>query len=408
MRSSRETVLSLALLGFGCGEDAAPGQPRSDPAVAGSTGATSAGVGNSAAGVSGGTGGEGASGGTSSNEQLSDCALDFPYREQAPRGHWLGADSNFSLALSPTHALMTFQDSFVGGSQSASRSGSAMVGNSVATITCEAGKYAIDYHWGGTAQSHGALFDEQKSGERLWIHRPWLYAGRLFLTATRVTSDEQGFSEGGMTLARVANPLEPPEAWSIEYFDLTDQRVTVGKGIAETEQYVYLFTPYQADMILVRIAKDRLLEATISGASLDYLVSDGTWAMGLVPARAKKLGLPANTGLTLRYHAASERWLSLFTDTSAWPSAAIAISFAEALEGPWSKPTPIYSVPEMNSEAPEYDADTICYGASEHVSFNADPDAKLLFTYTCNSNQFSKLLADLAIYVPRVVQVPMP
>ena len=347
--------------------------------------------------------------GAATSAALADCSLTFPYRDQAPRGHWLGADSNFSLVLSASRALMTFQDTFVGGSQTSSRMGSSMVGNSVASIDCDVGNYAIDYHWGGTAQNHRALFDEQAlDGHRLWIHRPWLYAGKLFLTATRVTSDEQGFVEGGMTLARVANPLEAPESWSVEYFNLTDQRVTVGKGIAETEQYVYLFTPYQANMILARVAKDRLLEASISEASLDYLKTDGSWGMGLVPASAKKLGLPANTGLTVRYSAAAKRWLALFTDTSGWPSASIGVSSAEALEGPWSKVAEIYSVPEMNPQAPEFDADNICYGAAEHVAFNPEPDSQLLFTYTCNSTQLAKQLANMAIYVPRVVVVPHP
>ena len=134
------------------------------------------------------------------------------------------------------------------------------------------------------------------------MQRPWLHDGKLFLTATRVTSDAQGFTEQGMTLARVDNPLAAPEAWHIEYFDLTDQRLTVGKGVLVSSEHVYLFTPYQANMILARIAKPpRLLEPTISEASLEYLKSDGSWAPGLVASSAKLLGLPANTGLSVRY-----------------------------------------------------------------------------------------------------------
>jgi hypothetical protein len=431
MRTLVWQLFGCAACALACGESAKSGSATAGAATAGAAtagaAASTAGAaqgGSSSDGAAGGSasvggtagkaaagssfGGNGGSAGAAPKSQLSECELSFPYLEQAPRGYWLGADSNFSVVLSPSRAFMTFQDSFVGGASGTSRASTPFVGNSLADIRCEGGEYAIDYHWGGVGSDHRALFDEQKPNERLWIHRPWLYEGALMLTATRVTSDAQGFSELGMTLARVKNPLAPPEAWSIEYFDLTDQRVTVGKGIAETAAHVYLFAPHQADMLLTRIQKPRLLDSVIAESSLEYLKNDGTWGSGLVLEDAKRLGIPANTGLTVRFHDASQRWVALYTNTSGWPSATISVSSAAALEGPWSKPVDVYSVPEMKAGDPSYDPDTICYGASEHPAFNAEPDQKLLFTYTCNSTSFEKQVANLGIYVPRVVVVAAP
>lgn len=62
----------------------------------------------------------------------------------------------------------------------------------------------------------------------------------------------------------------------------------------------------------------------------------------------------------------------------------------------------------MDPQSPDYDPDTICYGAAEQEAWNPDPDSKLLFTYTCNSNEFAELLANMAIYVPRVVKLTNP
>jgi hypothetical protein len=427
MRGARLTSLLSALLGLACGnEPAASTQGDAGAGASASAGTSSAGAqgGQSMAGAStsgpggasgagGVTGGAGGGAGTTPVEpyvgKLSDCELAFPYQDQDPRGHWLGGDSNFSVVLSPSRALMTFQDTFVGGQVTSSRMGSGIVGNTLASIACESGQYAIEYAWGGAESDHQAMFDDQNpEGQRLWVHRPWLHEGHLFLTATRVSSDDTGFAEHGMTLARVDNPLDPPAAWNIDYFNLTDQRLTIGKGIADSGDHIYLFTPYQANMILVRIAKAELLREAISETSLEYLSSAGSWEAGVAPGSAKKLGLPGNTGLTVRYHAASQRWLALFTNTSGWPSDSIGVSSAPALEGPWTQPTEIYAVPEMDPGAPEYDADTICYGAAEHDAFNPDPDGKILLTYTCNSNDFQKLLANMAIYVPRVVEVENP
>lgn len=417
-------LMSLAAAGCGDGSSPAGAPPGGAGAAAGSAGApslsgatsggarggeaTPAGSG-SGGGASGAAGSAGSGQGEPEPGKLSDCELAFPYREQAPRGHWLGADSNFSVVLSPSRALMTFQDTFVGGTDTASRAGSQMVANTLASIRCDQGAYSIDYFWGGSDRTHEAVFDDgNPDGHRLWIHRPFLHEGRMFLTATRVSSDDQGFEEHGMTLARVDNPRDAPETWRVEYFNLTDQRLTVGKGIADLGQHIYLFTPYPFEAILVRIEKARLLEDAISEASLEYLTSEGTWAPGLAPAQARKLGLPANTGLTLRFHEASRRWLALFTSTSSWPSARVAFSSAEQLEGPWTEEEELYRVPEMDPQAPEYEVDTFCYGASEHDAFNAEPDRQIVFTYTCNSNQFSKLVSDMAIYVPRVVKLSHP
>lgn len=104
------------------------------------------------------TSGDGGNGGEPTSDELSDCGLAFPYNDEQPRGHWLGADSNFSVVLGAGRALMTFQDTFVGGSVATERNGSAMVGNSVAAIGCQGGQYTIDYAWGGLAQQHAAMF----------------------------------------------------------------------------------------------------------------------------------------------------------------------------------------------------------------------------------------------------------
>jgi hypothetical protein len=341
---------------------------------------------------------------------IPGCALAFPYQQEAPRGAWLGGDSNFSVVLSPNTALMTFQDTFVGGASIAARSGSAIVSNTIAKIGCGAEGSSLDYFWRFEDEQHRAIFnDTHPSGDRLWIQQPWLHTEKLFLTATRVgEGGELGFEEHGMTLARVNNPHEPPDAWQIDYFNLTEQRVTVGKGAVVFGEYVYLFTPHAGGTLLARLGLDRLLEATISEADLEYLSSDDSFQPGLELDDATLFGMPANTGLTIRFHEASSRWLALYVSTSGWPSQDIVVSSAERLEGPWSAPEVVYQMPEMVPGSDVYDVDNICYGGAEHVAFNPEPDERLLFTYTCNSLVFAKQVANLDLYVPVVVDVPNP
>ena len=143
-------------------------------------------------------------------------------------------------------------------------------------------------------------------------------------------------------------------------------------------------------------------------ALLEYLATDGTWKPGLTVSSAKKMGIAAGTGLTLRFHPGTAKWLALYLDTHQFPSAKVSLSVAPSLEGPWSAATGVYSVPEMNAATPGFDAETYCYAAYEHPEWNADAATLLGFTYTCNSRSFPKLQANLDIYFPRVVSIPMP
>ncbi len=53
-----------------------------------------------------------------------------------------------------------------------------------------------------------------------------------------------------------------------------------------------------------------------------------------------------------------------------------------------------------------YDADTFCYAAKEHNEFSTGDT--LLITYACNSRQLGKMIANMDIYVPKVVELPIP
>jgi len=113
-------------------------------------------------------------------------------------------------------------------------------------------------------------------------------------------------------------------------------------------------------------------------------------------------------GTSFRYLSQAKQWLVLFTNTSGWPAPNISISTAPALEGPWSKPIDVYRVPEMTPGKPEYDQDTVCYAAIEHAESNPAPETDLLFSYTCNSLVFEKQLANMAIYLPKIVRMKLP
>jgi hypothetical protein len=357
-------------------------------------------TGGSATGGSTTAGGAGTGGSAPAGHALSGCALKFPYQDEPERGTWLGGDSAYSTLLSPTVALWSFQDTFVGQHGQTSRQGAGLIANSFALVGCDNGVQSIKYFWG----QNGAIFSDGVQGQRFWPQQPILYQGFLFAAMTRV---EGGANEIGTTLARVSNPLDPPDQWHVEYFELA-QLSGLGKGTVVVDKYAYLFGN-AGQAVITRLPLDELIKpAAVPSALLEYLASDGQWKPGLDTAAAKKLGFSANVGTSFRYLKAAEKWLVLFTNTSGWPSATISVSTAPSLEGPWSKPVNVYEVPEMTVGKPEYDKDSVCYAGIEHDESNPDSATDLLFSYTCNSFVFEKQLANLAIYLPEIVKLKNP
>ena len=350
------------------------------------------------------------SGGATTNDAgamsstFSSCALKFPYQDEPSLGTWLGGDSAYSTMLMPTMALWSFQDTFVGKHGQTVRAGAGLIAGSFALVTCEGGVGSLHYVWGLMGGSPRAIFSDGTQDQRFWAQQPFLYKGTLFAAMTRV---QGAATEVGTSLARVANPLDPPAMWKVEYFDLASIS-GLGKGTVVVDNYAYLYGSV-GSVMMTRLPLDELVKpATMPKAVLQYLASDGTYKPGLVTSDVKHLGFDANVGISLRYLKTSSQWLALFMSTSSWPSANIAISTAPALEGPWSKPVTVYKVPEMTPGAPEYDADNICYAAIEHVESNPDPERELLFSYTCNSAVPAKQLANMSIYLPKIVKIKNP
>jgi hypothetical protein len=391
--------------GASAGSAALAGGAAAGQTAGGAQGGDSAGT--SAGGLGGdstGNGGSGGSAGGSAISSLPDCALQFPYQDEPALGTWLGGDSAYSLVLDEHTALWTFQDTFVGKHGQTGRQGAGMIANSYAYVTCQAGVGKIQYFWRHADGGAQAVMADGVPNTRFWPQQPFLYGGYLFQAMTRV---QGGADEIGTVLARVKNPLDTPDTWQVEYFELASLP-GLGKGTLVVDDYAYLFGN-AGEAVVTRLPLAELVKPSAAPKTLlQYLASDGTWKAGLDTDDAKKLGFSANVGTSFRYLSQAKTWLVLFTNTAGWPAPNISISTAPALEGPWSKPVDVYRVPEMTPGKPEYDPDTVCYAAIEHVESNPSPEMDLLFSYTCNSLVFDKQLANLGIYLPKIVRMKRP
>jgi hypothetical protein len=108
--------------------------------------------------------------------------------------------------------------------------------------------------------------------------------------------------------------------------------------------------------------------------------------------------------MSVRYHPTIKKWLAVSTGPE-FPSPRIVARVSDSPLGPWSDPHTIYEFPEMKRNNPDYDKDTFCYAAKEHVEFT---DSKITLTYACNSMVVAKTIANMNIYRPQVVVLELP
>lgn len=215
-----------------------------------------------------------------------------------------------------------------------------------------------------------------------------------------------GFATCGSDLARIHSPGSNPLQWKITYFTLVPDGAHAYPSATTVvdRKYADLFALDETGSRPLIASRIPLRGLSDPRAHLEYLAGDGEWHKGFDPAHAKAVMSPGISELSIRYHAKLKKWLAVMFEPEGF-SSHILLRTAPTATGPWSKGHIIYSVPEMNPANPGYDKDTFCYAGKEHPEFE---HGDLVFTYVCNTLAVPKLAADMNIYFPRAIRMPMP
>ena len=340
----------------------------------------------------------------------SACAPMFPYQEQ-----WHGADAAYSIPLHDGRDAWIFGDTLYGDKREVNGNVPRMVHNSIGISTCKDGKWKIDYTIKRSANGEfDSFFKPQRNdGTYYWAldgiehnHELW-----ITLVCVRNKPDSDAFALGfelcGTDLAHVSGLNENPQNWKISYFRLVEESVHANPSASALIEgdYIYIFTLYELGtrpQILTRIPLNGL---TNPKDNLQYLGSDDQWHNGIEPAKAKVVMAKGASEMSVRYHPELKKWLAVMVDPQIF-SDKVLLRTAPTMTGPWTEGDVIYRIPILQKSHTNYDADTFCYAGKEHPEF--EHPGELLFTYVCNSMKPKKLESETNIYVPQVIQMPMP
>jgi len=298
---------------------------------------------------------------------------------------WLGSDVGESIVLSKTKTLWLFGDTFIGALSNGIRIPPVCMINSTIAIQdrTKPPPDCLTFYWKEKDGKPESFFPHQQGtpGCYYWVSKGVILKGELFLYGWCICNDNEnalGFREEGTIQIRVPNPLDPPERWV--------QKVSVqefGRGnnfhaaAVVKPPYVYFYgivQPRQTALARVRI-KD-LLKGRLTDAYEYWVKGPGR------PRWSKELKhcvpqfLPVNSECMVHYEPAWKLY-TCFTYDAFAPE--IYLTVARDLTGPWSKPAPIYWVPEHH----QFGFPIISYAVRQHPELSTKA-GEIILTYATN------------------------
>jgi Domain of unknown function (DUF4185) len=300
---------------------------------------------------------------------------------------WLGSDDGESIVLSPQKTLWLFGDTFIGPLSNGVRVAGAPMINS--TIGIQDRKKSppdcMTFYWKEKDGKPASFFPHQAStpGDYYWITKGVMLKGELFLFGYCISGGAAqgllGWKIAGSVLIRVSNPLDPPDQWIQKAYPLNfGEGNTFYSALVVEPPYLYLYgivEPRQTALARVRI--DDLTTGKLAEA-YEYWVNGPHgphWAKAATNCVPQFL--PVNSECSVQYEPAWKLY-TCFTYDPFIPE--IFLTTAREVTGPWSKPVPVYQVPESHG----FSFPVMSYAVRQHPELSSRP-GEIILTYATNT-----------------------
>ena len=322
---------------------------------------------------------------------------------------WLGSDDGESIVLSRKKTLWLFGDTFIGPLSNGVRVAGAPMINSTIAIQdrTKAPPNCLTFYWKEKDGKPASFFPHQAStpGEYYWVTKGVVLKGELFLFAWCISGEAQGllgWKEAGSALIRVSNPLDPPDHWVQKAYPLKlGEGNTFHAALFVKPPYLYLYGIVQPrQTALARVGIEDLIKGKLTEA-YEYWVNgpEGPhWAREATNCVPQFL--PVNSECSVHYEPAWKLYTCFTYDVF---SPDIFLTTAKELSGPWSKPAPIYRVPEHH----RFSFPIMSYAVRQHPELS-NRTGEVVLTYATNTPRSETELFTAEgkeIYVHRFVLV---
>jgi hypothetical protein len=215
-----------------------------------------------------------------------------------------------------------------------------------------------------------------------------------------------GFKGIDVWLGTVANPLDDPTKWKIDYKKVPfadqsgERKRSFGAAVHHDEKHVYVYgteeragKPFPTRKLLVARAPVEKL------ADFDSwrFYAGGEWKADVTDATPQAGGLGSE--LSVVYVAGLKKYALVYSENGL--SDRIVARFADSPAGPWSEPVLLYTCPEMKK-----DRKTFTYAAKSHAHL-ASGENELVISYAVNSFDLAPVINNADLYWPTFVRVQL-
>lgn len=324
------------------------------------------------------------------------CKPSFPIKDG-----WLGGDGDISVPLGLDKTLWLFSDSFVGEKDQINRHGARMVANSIGIMKCRKnGEVDVQYFWKNMYSDNAQPFFQTYTNRyRFWIADAFWIGEDLYVVLPKIgpklgahPDDIFNFTFLGFSLARIDNPVNTsPDKWQIQLFPwpILPEGKEWHWSVIEGE---FLYFPLENENGQISVGRLHLKHLLAPEGNVEEL-NDLILFTG-------------DPGNSIHYYPGLQKWV--IVSGPGFLNNKIRLRTAPDLRGPWTEEILVYETPEQTQGSDIFDNDNFCYLGRDHPSFYDADKKSILITYDWNTAVFNKLVANLEIYIPRIIRVKIP
>lgn len=337
--------------------------------------------------------------------------------------HWRGADGAMSLELSKTKTLWLFGDTWIYCDMGKGGQPKQMVNNSVAiqNSDCEAEAASVgslesvcidstcwSFWCKGNLSRPQSIFTASEPNSYYWPGCGTVYDGKLYLLLKKIRKKEDPdplfqFDWYADDLVIVSNPQDPPIRWVYTIYPLSTWKheVEYGLACAKDNNYLYSlcylneFSTEKKKTILARISWKAVVAH--NSQKWEYWASsasqpEGAWVPDF--GSAKNIIPDCGPEASLFFHKGLNCFVAVYQPPL---SPEVKLRVAEKIEGPWSEPLNIFTVPERilkNGKS------ALSYAGKAHESLSIGNT--IGFSYCENPGGLEDHAANPDVYFPTV------
>ena len=320
---------------------------------------------------------------------------------------WLGADGNYSVALSNERILWFFSDTWLGDIENGKRTHPKMINNSVGVMTTSAKGREVKYYWNDVKEKPTAFFQPEEHVGWFWPVAGVFANGQVHLLLWQMEKAAGpaafAFRNIGVWHAVIDNPNDEPSKWRIKQTKLPftqleeKQRILFGSAALIHGEHAYFYGTIERPR--EKGFGRRMVVARVNAKEIaDFKQWQFRSATGWTEDFSKAEPLAKDVASEYSVTPLGQHFVLVTHEAMLSPR--IVARTAPQPWGPWSEAAVLYSCPEAKKSK-----DIFCYSGKAHAELSSNNE--LTLTYAANSHRMSDVLNDPQLYWPQFVKVKL-